>query len=130
MQEQQYQWMLGLAAAWLQKARHDLDDDKPSGPRVERVVGIAGCLSGVPNESANDLTAAWLVLVVIWLWNCAKYRAIFDAFARSGAKSLQINAAPIFSTARPETRYPTGFRSIPVYPGSFSGLCQINCPLT
>ena len=69
--------MLGLAAAWLQKARRDFDDDKPAGPRVERLVGVAGRLAGLPIESANDPFAMlFLILFICWL-ACAKTGANF-----------------------------------------------------
>ena len=129
MPEQQYRWMLGLAAAWLQSAQCKKDDDPP-GQRVERVIGVAGQLKSAPTRAANDLAAALLVLVFIWAWNCAKYRAILGAFALKRAKHREINAAPIF-TARPaETTLSQRLSAYPTLSRSIPGLCQISCLLT
>lgn len=121
--------MLGLAAAWLQSAQCKKDDDPP-GQRVERVIGVAGQLKSAPTRAANDLAAALFILVFIWAWNFAKYRANFGTVALYRAKHREINAAPIF-TARPaETTLSQRLSAYPTLSQAIPCLCQISCLLT
>lgn len=79
MSKEQYQWMLGLAAAWLQQEQQRSDDDQ-SGPRVERVVGVAGHLKGMDYRAANDLKAVLFILLLLLAHNSAKSGANFFVF--------------------------------------------------
>lgn len=86
--------MLGLAAAWFQKSRRNSDDDKPSGPRVERVVGVAGRIANVPVEAANDLMVPLIVFLLVLVLNYAKNRAKISAFRAFSAKLTGRNFFP------------------------------------
>lgn len=115
-------------AAWQQQV--DRDDQEPPGPLLQSVYAQAGTFSNAPAASANDLLAAMYILVFIWAWNCAKYRANLSRFARNRDKYFQNNAALFFSDHPAETRSVSSF---PIFEAVFfqpPAPCQMNNPLT
>lgn len=124
---EQYAWMLGLMAAWRQQVDDDQDDSRPL---MGGVYAKAGRFINAPSAAANDIPAALLVLLFIYLWNCAKYRAFFCVRTQNGAIFFQTCAPPFLPPHPAETR------AIPAYPNcgaNFFGsiaMCQMNTPLT
>lgn len=92
MSEQEYAWMLGAISAW----QHQLDHDQDGQPSFEmkKVTGVSGLLRDYRQEAENEMVAA-LILVLIYAWNCAKYRARIGGPDQNCAKYSQ-NVAALF----------------------------------
>ena len=73
MSKQQYLWMLGLMVAWQQQ--FDDDQDEPSLLAMDRVMGVVGCFRQYERQAANEFAARLLILLLVWMWNCANNNA-------------------------------------------------------
>ena len=118
-----YAWLILVARLWV----GDPEDDQGNklGP-LANVNAQAGIFQTAPVNSANDPRAFLAILLFIWLWNCAKYRANLAGFVQNRAKNHQNNAPPFFGPSSPETRSVIGFANLGANFSSPSRLCQIN----
>lgn len=75
MSKQQYQWLAVMAM--MAARRTDSETDQEEGTRLilRNIIAQAGTFENAPTKSANDLTAALFILLLVWWWNCAKNRA-------------------------------------------------------
>jgi len=75
MSKKQYAWLAAMAIiAWRQQQSDD-DQDEPFSLAMQDVIGIAGRLIQHERQAANEMEARLIYLALMWLWNCAKYRA-------------------------------------------------------
>jgi hypothetical protein len=90
-----YNW---LYWAWVARLLNKTDGDAPPGSSMMAAVeAVAGRLRNPPSQAANDMSAAMFILVFVWLWNCANYRAKLVnpvAVLREKARSEIFEAAP------------------------------------
>ena len=98
MQKQQYGWLLATAMALRQQ---DIDDDQgdPLSLEMRDVFAVGGRLVHADRQAANEEVVAALILVLIYAWNCAKYRAQIGNSDQTCAKYFQ-NAALLFFSAQ------------------------------
>lgn len=133
MPKHQYAWLLTVAIIAAHQAKKTIDiDAEDSGPAWAEITAKAGRLQDLSARSANDATiaAALFILLLIYAWNCAKYRAQMAVYNQSRAKYFQINGEPIFSPEPAQTRTSSGLLNWPANFSSPSAVCQMNRPLT
>lgn len=128
MSKQQYLWMLGLITAWRQQV--DGDDQEGQGLLLQAIYAQAGVFDNAPAKSANDQMAAFLILLFILWWNCAKYRAQIGVFAQSHTSFFQNIAAPFFSDYLAESRTTPSLPNAPTVFSHPPRQCQMNNTLT
>jgi hypothetical protein len=90
-----YNW---LYWTWVARLLNKTDGDTPpDASMMETVEAVAGRLRNPASQAANDMAAAMFILVFVWLWNCANYRAKFVkpvAVLRKKARGEIFEAAP------------------------------------
>lgn len=111
--QDQYAWLsLTTRLRWMQD---DHDNDRPD-LSMSMVTARAGFFEQRLPPAVNDqVVAAVLVLLYIWLLGCAKSRANFRVYQ---ARPRKINAGPIFLEQSLLSPYFTGFQPISLYPAS------------
>lgn len=120
--QDQYAWLsLTTRLRWMQD---DHDNDRPD-LAMAIVTARAGFFAPQLPAATNDqVAAAVLVLLYIWLLTCAKSRANSRGFP---ALPRKINAGPIFLEHSLLSPYFTGFQPIAPYPAP---QCQIDHSVT
>ena len=78
---------------------NDPEGDSADHLRMETVDAVSGRLARPERRAANEELVAALILLLIYAWICAKYRAQIGVFDRTCAKFPQ-NAATLYFGAR------------------------------
>lgn len=126
-ESESYAWLILVARLWAGTPQDD--QGNKLGP-LASVNAQSGIFQSAPVKSANDPQAFLAILLFIWVWNCAKYRANLAGFVQNRAKNHQNNAPPFFGPSSPETRAVIGFANHWANFSSPSRLCQMNSSLT
>lgn len=125
-EEKQLAWLLRWA--WLSS-----NEARPAtGHAVENITAMAGTMPDAPAHSANDadITAALLIVLLIYAWNCVIYRANLRVIDKNGAIFRQNENAAFL------TPCPAVSRTVSTLPGIIGlflvadALCQMNSTLT
>ena len=131
MPGQQSAWIMAAVAIWRRAVDNEGGD--PGGNSADHlkmgsVDAVSGRFEKHDRRAANEELVAALILVLIYAWNCAKYRARIGNIDQSRAKYSQNDAALFFGIYFALSRIIPG---LPEKTGLFlvaDTLCQMNSP--
>jgi len=75
---QQSTWIIATVSMWRRSNDFKEDDPNSTDPyplKMGAVEGTSGRFETYDRRAANELTAALFIFLLIWVWNCANYRA-------------------------------------------------------
>ena len=121
--------MLSITAQLSDKA--EADDKTPFAP-LEKITARAGQFHRPPVQSANESKwgALLFLLLNVWVWNLAKYRANLRVFDQNGAIFFQIAPADFIPHVHALSLMYQAFRPNEGLFLESDTLCQMNSSLT
>ncbi|MFZ4540071.1 hypothetical protein [Propionivibrio sp.] len=132
MKKHHYTWVLALSMIDTYQASNAEIDTEDQGEQLANVTARAGHFQGATNTAANDaLVAAYLsILLLVYVWNCANYRANLRVIDKNGIILCQTQESAFLTRQFAETLAIQWLRETGRLFLESDTLCQMNSPLT
>ena len=132
MQTPLYAWLEWVVSSKREHQIGQIIDTEDPGAELSNITARLGQFKNTSARSANDakIAAALFALVLIWVWNVAKYRANLRVFDKNGVKKCQTQEAAFSTLGFSESLAIQWLHETGLLFLDTDNLCQMNSTLT